>query len=146
MTAKQLKKTSKGRFSGASGLKSASLCALAGAGVTLVLSLIASWGAMKYGDPLSLVETLSAVCVFAGAATGGAAGCRVGKGFAKGLCSGGLYLLAALLASLLSSGGGDGDTRLLMLAAAVCGALLGAGVAAGRKPSAGKRLKKYVKR
>jgi len=130
----------------AGGVKTAFLCAAAGAALTVAASFVLAWAAMKSADPQSLTTVMSVAALLAGAILSGALGCRAGKGFVKGLYAGAAFTGLCTLASLCSGGGASGATRLMMFAAAIAGTLIGAAIGKGRKPSAKKRVKKIMGR
>jgi len=125
-------------------IKKTAIGAAVGFGVSVLLSLITAAAALKTKDPLSMADTLAALCVLGGAMAAAIFGCRAGKGFLPGCYTGLAYTLVYVLLSLCM---GDGGGKPFMLfGAAVLGTLGGCALAKGKKPSTRKRIKKYVKR
>lgn len=118
--------------------------AAVGIAVSLGASLVTAWIALKTQNPLSVADTMAAVCVLLGAGTAAVCGCVGTKSFMGGLCSGGVYTLLCVVVSLCMSD--TAGSPLVLIGAAVLGVFGGCALVRGHKPNTKKRLKKYVKR
>ncbi|MBQ3081961.1 MAG: hypothetical protein IJC49_05875 [Clostridia bacterium] len=125
-------------------LKRTAIGAAIGIAVTVVISLVSTWLALKIGDPLSLAGTAAAASVLCGGLGASLAGSIMGGAFIDGVYSGTLYTALCILLSLCTPDGGG--SPLTLIGAAILGVLGGCALKASRKSNTKRRMKKYVRR
>ncbi len=110
----------------------------------MLLSLGGAKLLLSTDNPLSIANTVAAICVGGGAFASSLISALREKSFAGGALAGGFYLLSLLFASLWIKNP-DGKP-LLLLAGAALGTVVGAYLGKGSPTKGRKRIKKLVKR